>query len=136
MDTPSPIGNSRIGKKQIVCFITPEESELYYNFCLRTGLTRQELLGRAINEAIKGFGDDIQYRLDCEAKRVFRIPTRKRSVRKNLFGRTGKQAIAGWYLVSQVDNIAKELAKKNMTFQDVASFGLMMITQQENLINE
>lgn len=131
MNIPSPINNSRVGKKQIVCFISPEESELYYSYCLKAGWSRQELLARAINLALLDF-DDIKHRLDTEAKRIFRIPSRKRSVRENAFGRTGKQAIAGWYPVTQVNNISKELSAHDMTLQDIAYYGLMVLTGELN----
>lgn len=127
MDTPYMPGGSRVGKKQIVCYISPEDSERYYQYCLHAGWTRQELLARAINYAMQDFNEPA--RLDYQSKRLFRIPNRRRSVRENASGRTGKMAIAGWYPVSQVERIAIIVAQHDMSLQDVATYGLMMITQ-------
>ena len=117
---------SRVGMKQISCFISPEASERYYQYCLQAGWTRQELLARAINLALEEMGET--RRLDFNSKRVFRIPGRRRSQRENAYGRSGKMAIAGWYPVSQVNNIMAVVAKADMSLQDIASYGLEAIT--------
>lgn len=122
----SPLSNTRVGKKQIVCFIKPEASQRYYDCCLQAGWTRQELLARAINLGLMELNEPA--RLDYQSKRVFRIPGRKRVVRKNDYGRSGKMAIAGWYPISQVNKIAEILAKNDMNFQEIASYGLELLT--------
>lgn len=133
-----PVSKSRVGKKQIVCFIKPEASERYYDCCLQAGWTRQELLARAINLGLMELNEPC--RLDYQSKRVFRIPGRKRSIRENNYGRTGKMAIAGWYPISQVNRIAEVLAKNNMNIQEMASYGLEMLTynmlERDNENNE
>ena len=121
----------RATKKQIVCYVSPEYNDILYNFCLENNLTRQELLGRAINKSLALI--DIEKRLDVSTRRIVRMPGRKRSVRegKEHFSREGKTALAGWFPKSGVDAISSEIAKKDTNFQRLAMVGLNIIVPIE-----
>ena len=133
MSTPLVQGlGGRATKRQIVCYISPDYNERLYMYCLDNDLTRQELLGKAINNALAGLG--ITTRLNVETKRIVRRPSRKRSVRigKEHFNREGKTALAGWYPKSGVDAVIKDISRKDTNFQELAMIGLNMLCPMED----
>lgn len=116
------VSRSRIGKKQIVCFLPPDINETAYDFALETGISRQALLAMALNFFMRQ--NDHSSRLSTRTKRLFRIPGRKRCLRKNAYGRTGKSALAGWYDERDISIMSTALSKMDKNFQIAAENGL------------
>ena len=122
---------ARIGKRQLVCFLSKDMDRRAYAMCLEHGTTRQAMLAIAINSYLKS--KDLRPRLSTRSIRVFRIPSRKRSARQDAGCRTGKSAWAGWFAEPDVIAVSIALAKIDMNVQEAAFEGLQMLLSDETI---
>lgn len=130
--------NSRVGKRELVVFLTVEANTAGYDLALASGWSRQSLLARAINAFMAHH--DLTARLDHSSKRVFAVPCRKRSVRETR-SRVGKMGIAGWYLESALRSVQSQLFSKGFNCQVAGEQGIALLlssyaTAQEHITQE
>lgn len=118
-------GAGRSGKRQIVCFLKPEQNHAARRYAQSMGLTRQSLLGRAINRHLASLGE-LPKLNDAVTRMVCMTNPRVRKFH-NPFGRYGKSALAGWFSDEAVSEAALVLMKHGSNFQHAAVSGLGLL---------
>lgn len=115
-------------KQQIVCYLSPDINARIYDISLQNGRSRQSMLAFAINSQLRAMG--IVPLLDEWSRRVVRVPSRRRSVRRNASGRTGKMALAGWFKQDIIRAISRDISRRDVNFQMLAEAGVCHIIEQ------
>ncbi len=129
-------GAGRTGKKQIVCFLTPEENSAARIYAQSMSMTRQSLLGRAINRYLESLGE--RPLLNDRVTRLLCMTNSRVRKFHNPYGRYGKSALAGWFSDDAVTNAAIALMRHGSNFQQAAIAGLVILgasSPQDNAVN-
>lgn len=118
-------GAGRAGKRQIVCFLTPDQNHAARIYAQSMGMTRQSLLGRAINRFLESLGE--RPLLNDKVTRLLCMTNPRVRKFHNPYGRYGKSALAGWFSDDAVTDATIALMKHGSNFQQAAVSGLVLL---------
>ena len=129
--TPSGMGKimSRVGKKQVVAFLSPEQAEAARNKARLEGKTIQEILGEAINAVFASHGrtPPIAAGHGRIVRRVNSI-ARVRTLDTNPACRSGRISVGGWFLQEEVDYLTLFAAELGASNQAFVQYGMGLVT--------
>lgn len=118
--------NDRVTKRQVICFLPDSVNEAARHYARQAGITRQALLGMAINRHAQTLG--VSVRLETKVRRLASLkPQRQRTNREDAPGRQGKSAMAGWFNAEIVTQMSLALFKRQSSMQSAGEAGLMEI---------
>ena len=124
--------NSRIGKKQVVAFLSPNQAKSIRDTAYAENKTVQEVLGDSINAVF--IHHKLKPPFNTSTGRIIRRVNGRASIRslsKNPACRSGKVSVGGWFAQDEVDELTKFSARLGVSNQAFVQFGITLITDVE-----
>ncbi len=121
---------SRIGKKQIIGYVTPDLAEAVRKYVIKHDKTNQEIVADAINAFLASYNR--RALLDTGHTRIVRRKKGVSQARKvAAICRQGKKAIGGWFDEEQVLEVHSFSKEIGLSVQKILEAGLKHITGLE-----
>jgi hypothetical protein len=120
---------SRLGKKQILAYIRPNQHQAAVLRVGREGKTNQEVVGEALNAVLVYFGQTPIF--PAGHQRIVRRLQGRAKVKNILQGpecRSGRVGYGGWFDEDQVKVFGKFTQERSFSLQAALEFGIKLIT--------
>ena len=123
---------SRVGKKQVVAFLSPAQAQAARDKAYAENKTVQEILGEAINAVFAHHEMDAPFRPGHG--RIVRRVKGTAAVRTRVGNpacRSGCISVGGWFAQGEVDELTRLAARLGASNQAFVQFGMRLITGVE-----
>lgn len=120
---------ARVGKKQVIAFLRPNQAAAAHRLAATTGKTNQDVLFDAMNAVFAYY--QLPTMTPSAPRRVARSQQSTAAIRTSSNSpscRTGRQAYAGWFLIEDVDRFCTLCKEHQLSVQSVVEFGIKLIT--------